>query len=221
MTTAEQINVFWQPEYAVQLIPGLWAITQPTLDGFSALLMKVTDSELEDDFEEFLKKDVLIKTGLLFLGFADFPKCLQLFQNNSNDLNLLWENLISVCNLELIDIDRKSAWSGGNNLVPVNFGLAGAAIFLLRSRDILNEWSRSFLRVTEHHPEPLRAIRDILVNAMQGGLLTVNNYEYTHRTYDEAAACFMRLLADENGEEGDEDIWRRLQKRMIIAWEGK
>ena len=233
MTGEAYLEAFDENGQAARLIPCLWSLTQPTIKELPELLKKASNSDLEDDFEEFLNVDAMTKAGLLFLGFPNPRECKRIFEECSGnlptlleklaeqcDLPPLLEKLAKQCDLKGIGAERKKNCDSLDNKDLISMLLAEAAVYLLRSKNELKEWCRLFLRVVNEHPEPYKAIQDVLCNAMQGTLRIVNHYQSPHRTYNEAEKCFMSFMSL-NKRESEDSLWKGKRQRMVRALQGE
>ena len=221
MTGNEYLDAFYKDGQTASLIQCLWCITQPTIEELRYLLKDASGSDLEDDFDEYIDVDVMTKTGLSYLGFTKPQECNRIFDAHSGKLSVLLEKLAEQCDLNKISKEHQEEYNNNaEKRVPMPMLLAEAAVYLLRSHDELKEWCRRFLKIVNYHPEPYKVIQDVLCNTMQGGLLIVNHYQSSHRTYDEAENCFMSFMTHDRLD-SEEILWKGKRDRMVRALEGK
>ena len=208
-------------ENAEGMIKTFWRVSAFPDDLLFARLMEVADTEFEDDYCEFLKKQNLLKAGLSLVGFKSPSSIETILENNSDPLERIAAvvALSPECSEEYF-VDLRNEFSENYERSYFDFILSEVAILLVLSKDFLGNWSRSFSRIVETHPTPANSISNLIRLTMRGEALISDNYSSPHRVFHECAKLFVSLV-DEECDAAQNTIWIKKRNRIIDALGGK
>lgn len=220
-TVKQYQKQFSFPEDAEGLIKAFWRLSAFPDDLLFSKLMEVADTEFEDDYYEFLKKQNLLKAGLSLVGFKSPSSIETILENNSDPLERIAAvaALSPKCSGEYF-VHLRDEFSKNYELSHFDLILSEVAILLVLSKDFLVNWSKSFSRIVETHPTPANSISNLIRLTMRGEALISDNYGSPHRVFHECAKLFVSLV-DEDSDVAQNMIWIKKRNRIVDALGGK
>ena len=220
-TVKQYQKQFSIPDEAEGMIKTFWRVSAFPDDLLFSKLMEIADTEFEDDYYEFLKKQNLLKAGLALVGFKSLSPIETSLAQTSDPLERIAAvaALLPKCSEEYF-VRLREEFSENYERSYFDLILSEVAILLVLSKDFLVNWSKSFSRIVETHPTPANSISNLVRLTMRGEALISDNYSSPHRVFHECAKLFVSLV-DEDNDASQNMIWLKKRNRIIDVLGGK
>ena len=203
------IRLFWEiSEFSEKdLITRLWRLTDLDED--------IEESEIGEDtdfYSDFLSRSNLFKAGLDLLGVSAAKESqLDGILNAQSDL----PEMVSAIRAQLDPEGPEYLKLLRDKDDDFDWLRAEAVLFLVRSKDFLQQWSRDFSRIAGQHPCWLLPVRNVLSLTFRGEAQIVNSNAMTHRGFDDCAEKFTALTTEDTLA-----VWSLKRLRIERALEG-
>lgn len=219
---SEYKNLFKDARNAEKLTQIFWSFSAFPEDMLFEKLKCISETDFEDDYSAFLKKDNLLKAGVSIMGCDSYRS----IEHILDEYEAVPERIakvatlfsVSAVNEYLANIERRFGEDYPSSLFP--YMKAAVAILIVRSKNFLNDWSKGFVRIVDKHPNSAQSIKNVLSLVFRGEALVVDNYSTTHRSFNSCADMFVALVGDDN-EEAYNDIYMKKFNRILDALGGK